>query len=174
MNGVYKITNIISQSVHLLVLQLDDVLIRDVELAQLADLLLLDLLNESLLTLEGLLQLLVLDVALLALRLLVLVLIDDLLLQLHRVLLQQLLALVLQLLLQLAHLPLLPYHSLELRLLSPGLLLQHSFSLFLLLGASLLQFMAAFGSDLCLHLLLLPSSSLVGLSCSFGFQSIKL
>lgn len=34
--------------------------------------------------------------------------------------------------------------------------------------------MAAFGSDLCLHLLLLPSSSLVGLSCSFGLQSIEL
>ncbi len=161
-------------SVNLFVLQFHDVLLGDVEVAQLANLLLLDALQECLLALKRLLQLLVLHLASLALLVLVLVLLHDLLLQFRGVLLQQLLALVLQLLLQLLHLLLPADDCLELGLLSPRLLLQHAFFLLLLLVASILQFLASLRPDFCLHFLLLPRSSLVGLGCSFGPQCIQL
>ena len=75
---------------NLLVLELDYVFVRDVQIAQLLDFILLDLLQESLLALESLLQLLVLDVLDLFVALLPLVLLYYLFLQLDCMLLQQL------------------------------------------------------------------------------------
>lgn len=80
---------------NLLVLELDYVFVRDVQIAQLLDFILLDLLQESLLALESLLQLLVLDVLDLFVALLPLVLLYYLFLQLDCMLLQQLLPFVL-------------------------------------------------------------------------------
>ena len=107
---------------NLFVFEFHDVLVWHVQLPQLFDLLLLDSLQQSLLALEGLLQLLILDVADLLAFLLGLVLLDDLLLQLDGVLLEQLFSLVLESLFQLPHFLLLPDDSLELCLLGSGLL----------------------------------------------------
>ncbi len=158
---------------NLFVFEFHDVLVWYVQLPQLFDLLLLDSLQQSLLALEGLLQLLILDVADLLAFLLGLVLLHDLLLQLDGVLLEQLFSLVLESLFQLPHFLLLPDDSLELCLLGSGLLFQHALFLLLLLAPGILQLLAPLGSDFGFDFLLFSGSSLVGLGSSFGSQCIQ-
>jgi hypothetical protein len=81
--------------VNFLVLEFYNVFVGHIEIAQLSDFLLLDLLQQSLLSLKRLLQLLVLDVADFLVLLIGFVFLNNLFLQLDSVLLQQLLALVL-------------------------------------------------------------------------------
>lgn len=158
---------------NLFVFEFHDVLVWHIQLPQLFDLLLLDSLQQSLLALEGLLQLLVLDVADLLALLLGLVLLHDLLLQLDGVLLEQLFSFILESLFQLPHFLLLADDSLELCLLGSGLFLQHALFLLLLLAPGVLQLLAPLGSDFGFDFLLFSGSSLVGFGGSFGSQCIQ-
>ena len=93
--NLYKIH--IDDSVNLFAFELDDILVGDIEVAELSNLLLLDALEQGFLALEGLLQLLVVDLAHFLAFFLQFLFLHDLLFQLDCVLAQQLLALVLQL-----------------------------------------------------------------------------
>lgn len=90
-----------------LVLELDDVLIRNVQTLQLVDLLLFDLLDKNLLGLPGLLEFFVLELLLFVGLLAAFLLADNLLLELVCMLLQKALSLFLQLFLDLLELALL-------------------------------------------------------------------
>ena len=104
----------LQSSVYVFVLQLNDVLLRDVELLQLLDLLLLDLGNLVLLGLPGLLEPLVLDLLQLLGLLASFLLRRDLLLELVSMLQQKMLSLLLQPIFSLLELSLLPDGSFEL------------------------------------------------------------
>jgi hypothetical protein len=160
--------------VNFLVLEFYNIFVGHIEIAQLSDFLLLDLLQQSLLSLKRLLQLLVLDVADFLVLLIGFVFFNNLFLQLDSVLLQQLFALVLQFLLQLSDFFLFANDVLKLRFFSSGLFFEHSLFFSLLLVPGLLQLLCSFGSDLCFDSLFLSCNSLVGFSCSFGSQSIQL
>ena len=156
------------------VLEFDDVLLRNVETLQLADLLLLDLFDKNLLGLPRLLELFVLELLLLEGLLPAFLLVHDLLLQLVCVLLQEALSLLLQLLLDFLELALFANCCFKLSLFSLRLLFESPLLLDLLLNAGLLKFLGLLCSDLSLYSIFFSCSTLVSLNCSLGPQSIEL
>lgn len=161
-------------SLNRLVLELNNVFLRNAQILQLVDLLLFDLFNKNLLGLPGLLELFVLQFLLLVRLLAAFVLVDDLLLELVRMLLQKALSLFLQLFLNLLELTLLSNCCFKLSLLSLSLLFKPSFLFNLLLSAGLLQFLGLLWPDLSFYSILISCCAFVGLNCSFGPQSIEL